>query len=59
MATTVGAEAVGCKFTGSIDVGMKADMMVLNSKSLNLKNIKDPLAGFIRRARVDDILGIV
>jgi Cytosine deaminase and related metal-dependent hydrolases len=59
MATTVGAEALGCKFTGSIDVGMKADMMVLNSKSLNLKNIKDPLAGFIRRARVDDILGIV
>jgi len=59
MATTVGADALGCRFTGSIDVGMKADMMILNSKSLNLKNIKDPLAGFVRRARIDDILGIV
>ena len=58
-ATSAGADALGCRFTGSIDVGMKADMMVLNSKSLNLKNIKDPLAGFVRRARVDDILGIV
>ncbi|WNY28215.1 5'-deoxyadenosine deaminase [Methanimicrococcus stummii] len=59
MATSNGADALGCRFTGSIEVGKKADMMVLNSKSLNLKHIKDPLAGFVRRARADDILGIV
>ncbi|MDR0767010.1 MAG: amidohydrolase family protein [Methanosarcinales archaeon] len=59
MATSNGADALGCRFTGSIEVGKKADMMVLNAKSLNLKHVKDPLAGFIRRARADDILGIV
>ncbi|WNY23300.1 5'-deoxyadenosine deaminase [Methanimicrococcus hongohii] len=59
MAASNGAEALGCRFTGSIEVGKKADMMVLNSKSLNLKHVKDPLAGFVRRARADDILGIV
>ncbi|MDV0444519.1 5'-deoxyadenosine deaminase [Methanimicrococcus sp. At1] len=59
MATVNGANALGCRFTGSIEVGKKADMMVLNSKSLNLKHVKDPLAGFIRRADTADILGIV
>ncbi|MBZ3935058.1 amidohydrolase family protein [Methanimicrococcus blatticola] len=59
MATSNGADALGCRFTGSIEVGKKADMMVLNAKSLNLKHVKDPLAGFVRRARADDILGII
>ncbi|MDV0447571.1 5'-deoxyadenosine deaminase [Methanosarcinaceae archaeon Ag5] len=59
MATSNGAQALGCGFTGSIDVGKKADLIVLNAKSLNLKNIRDPLAGFVRRACKDDILGLV
>ncbi|WNY26222.1 amidohydrolase family protein [Methanolapillus millepedarum] len=59
MATSNGAKTLGCGFTGSIDIGKKADLIVLNSKSLNLKNVQDPLAGFVRRACKDDILGIV
>lgn len=59
MASANGADALGCRFTGSAEVGKKADLMILNAKSLNLKHVKDPLAGFIRRARADDILGIV
>ncbi|MDR2944920.1 MAG: amidohydrolase family protein [Methanosarcinales archaeon] len=59
MAISNGAEALGCRFTGSIEVGKKADMMILNAKSLNLKHVKNPLAGFIRRARADDILGLI
>lgn len=59
MATSNGADALGCRFTGSVDVGKKADLMVLNAKSFNLKHVRDPLAGIVRRARADDILGIV
>ncbi|MCL2141868.1 MAG: amidohydrolase family protein [Methanimicrococcus sp.] len=59
MATTNGSDTLGCQFTGSIDVGKKADLMILNAKSSNLKNIQNPLAGFVRRARADDILGII
>lgn len=59
MATSNGANALGCRFTGSVEVGKKADMMVINGKSPNLKHVKDPLSGLIRRARTDDILGIV
>jgi len=59
MATSVGADTLGCRFTGTIDIGKKADLLILNSKSENLKHIRDPLAGYARRARVDDILGII
>ena len=59
MATSNGSETLGCRFTGTIEVGKKADLLILNSKSENLKHIRDPLAGYARRARVDDILGII
>ncbi|MCL2549484.1 MAG: amidohydrolase family protein [Methanimicrococcus sp.] len=59
MATSAGADAVDCRFTGSIEVGKKADLLILNAKSSNLKYVKDPLAGYARRARTDDILGII
>jgi len=59
MAASNGAGALGCQLTGTIEVGKRADMMILNAESSNLKHVKDPLAGFIRRARADDILRIV
>ena len=59
MATSVGADTLDCRFAGSIDVGKKADLLILNAKSANLKYVKDPLAGYARRARTDDILGII
>lgn len=59
MATSVGADTLGCRFTGSIDVGKKADLLILNAKSANLKHVKNPLAGYARRARTDDILAII
>jgi len=59
MATSVGAETIDCKFTGTIEAGKKADLLILNARSANLKYVKDPLAGYARRARTDDILGII
>ena len=59
MVTTNGSSTLDCQYTGSIEVGKKADLMILNAKSSNLKNIQNPLAGFVRRARADDILGII
>lgn len=59
MCTQNGAKALRCGFTGSIDIGLKADLMVLNADSLNLSNVSDPLSGFVRRARAEDIIGIL
>jgi cytosine/adenosine deaminase-related metal-dependent hydrolase len=59
MAAANGSVTLGCQSAGFIDVGQKADLMILNAKSSNLKNIQNPLAGFVRRARADDILGII
>ena len=59
MCTANGAKALKCGFTGAIDIGLKADLMVLNARSPNLSNTADPLAGFVRRARADDIIGIL
>ena len=42
-----------------IEVGNPASLMILNSKSYNLSCIFNPLSGFIRRARVDDIIKII
>ncbi len=42
-----------------IKVGNKANFMVLNSESYNLSGVFNPLSGFIRRARVDDIIKII
>jgi len=59
MATSSGADTLGCRFTGTIDVGKKADLLILNSRSENLKYVRDPLAGYARRAGANDILGII
>lgn len=44
---------------GSIEAGKKACLMLLNRNSWNLRGIRDPLAGIVRRARPDDIIQVV
>jgi cytosine/adenosine deaminase-related metal-dependent hydrolase len=44
---------------GSIELGKKAHLMLLNKNSWNLRGIRDPLAGLVRRARPDDIIQII
>lgn len=46
-------------FSSIIDIGNKANLMILNSKSYNLSGVFNPLSGFIRRARIDDIIQII
>lgn len=54
-----GAQILGLDGFGSIEIGNKAHLMVLNGNSNNLSNIQDPLSGIVRRARPDDILSII
>lgn len=44
---------------GSILPGKKADLIVLNKKSHNLRGVKNLLAGIVRRGRPDDIMTVV
>lgn len=59
MCTLNGANTLNSNHTGSLDIGKKADIMILNGKSPNLSHVCNPLAGFVRRARPDDIVGIL
>ena len=45
--------------SSTIDIGNPVNLMLLNSKSYNLSSVFNPLSGFIRRARVDDIAKII
>jgi cytosine/adenosine deaminase-related metal-dependent hydrolase len=44
---------------GSIEKGKKARLMVLTKKSNNMQGTRNPLSSLVRRARPDDIIGIV
>ena len=44
---------------GSILPGKKANLVVINKKSHNMRGVKDPLAGIVRRGRPDDIIALV
>ncbi len=54
-----GSQILGLDGFGSIEIGNRAHLMVLNGNSNNLSNIQDPLSGIVRRARPDDILSII
>ena len=54
-----GSQILGLDGFGSIEIGNRAHLMVLNGNSNNLSHIKDPLSGIVRRARPDDILSII
>lgn len=59
MCTLNGASSLGFNDSGSIRKGNKANLMILNGASNNLKGISDPVSGMVRRGRPDDILSII
>ncbi len=44
---------------GSIKKGKKAKLMILAKNSNNMQGIRNPLGSLVRRARPDDIIGII
>lgn len=60
LCTLNGAKMLGLdEELGSIKNGKKAKLMVLNKKSNNMQGIRNPLSSLVRRARPDDIIGII
>ncbi len=60
LCTLNGAKVLGIdKELGSIEKGKKARLMMLTKKSSNMRGVKNPLSSLVRRARSDDIVGII
>ncbi len=60
LCTLNGAKMLGLdEELGSIKNGKKAKLMVLTKKSNNMQGIRNPLGSLVRRARPDDIIGII
>ena len=60
LCTLNGAKILGVNNEiGSIKNGKKAKLMVLTKKSNNMNGAKNPLNSLVRRARPDDIIGII
>ncbi|MFA4935781.1 MAG: amidohydrolase family protein [Candidatus Methanoperedens sp.] len=60
LCTLNGAKMLGLdEELGSIKNGKKAKLMVLTKKSNNMQGIRNPLSSLVRRARPDDIIGII
>ena len=60
LCTLNGAKVLGLdKELGSIKNGKKAKLMILTKKSNNMQGIRNPLGSLVRRARPDDIIGII
>jgi cytosine/adenosine deaminase-related metal-dependent hydrolase len=59
MCTLNGASILELEGKGPLREGYKANLMVLDGTSNNLKGIQDVLSGLVRRARPDDILSII
>ncbi len=47
------------KFTGSIEEGKKANLLVIKNDTPNMRNVRNPIRGVVRRATRDDIAAIV
>jgi cytosine/adenosine deaminase-related metal-dependent hydrolase len=47
------------KFTGSIEEGKKANLLVIRNDTPNMRNVRNPIRGIVRRATRDDIAAIV
>jgi cytosine/adenosine deaminase-related metal-dependent hydrolase len=60
LCTLNGAKILGLdKESGSIKKGKKARLMILTKESNNMQGIRNPLSSLVRRARPDDIIGII
>jgi len=47
------------KFMGSIEEGKKANLLVIRNDTPNMRNVRHPIRGVVRRATRDDIAAIV
>lgn len=60
LCTLNGAKLLGMDAElGSIKKGKKAKLMMLTKRSNNMHGVKNPLSSLVRRARPDDIIGII
>ncbi len=60
LCTLNGAKVLGIeKESGSIKKGKKARLMFLTKKSNNMQGIRNTLGSIVRRARPDDIIGLI
>jgi cytosine/adenosine deaminase-related metal-dependent hydrolase len=57
MATIGGAKALGMEaLTGSLEIGKKADLTVVNARSLSMTPCHDPLSALVHAASSSDVL---
>ncbi len=47
------------KFAGSIEEGKKANLVVIRNDTLNMRNVRNPIKGVVRRATRNDIAAII
>jgi cytosine/adenosine deaminase-related metal-dependent hydrolase len=59
MCTMNGAKVLKEDDIGSIEEGKKANMMIINDGSYNMRGVTDPIRGVVRRARPDDISVVI
>ncbi|MFA7672354.1 MAG: amidohydrolase [Clostridia bacterium] len=55
MATRNGAKALGFNDTGMIRVGMKCDLMIIDTNSVNMVPFHDPVSALVYSARATDV----
>ena len=49
----------GDKFVGSIEEGKKANLLVIRNDTPNMRNVRNPIRGVVRRATRNDIAAII
>ncbi|MDD2777773.1 MAG: amidohydrolase family protein [Methanocellales archaeon] len=60
LCTLNGAKALGLDaWVGSIVEGKTAHIMIVDGESNNMKGVKNPISGIVRRARPDDIIAVI